>query len=60
MFTIQTLIAIAVAVGVAVAWTIALVVAGTVGQRDQARAARAPRNVTTPGQADDTQELVLR
>ena len=60
MFTTQTLIAIAVAVGVAVAWTIALVVAGTISQRDQARAAKAPRNVTIPAQADDARELVLR
>ena len=60
MFTIQTLIAIAVAVGVAVAWTIALVVAGTIWQRNQARAASAPRDATIPAQADDAQELVLR
>ena len=60
MFTIQTLIAIAVAVGVAVARTIALVVAGTICQRDQARAAKAPRDVTIPAQADDAQELVRR
>jgi hypothetical protein len=60
MLTIQTLIAIAVAVGVAVASTIALVVAGTLWQRDQARAAKAPRDVTIPAQADDAQELILR
>ena len=60
MFTIQTLIAIAVAVGVAVAWTIALVVAGTVWQRDQARAARAARDITIPAHAGDAKELVLR
>jgi uncharacterized membrane protein YciS (DUF1049 family) len=60
MFTIQTLIAIAVVVGIAVAWTLALVVAGTIWQRDQARAAKAPREVTIPAQADDAQELVLR
>jgi uncharacterized membrane protein YciS (DUF1049 family) len=60
MFTIQTLIAIAVVVGIAVAWTLALVVAGTIWQRDQARAAKAPRDVTIPAQADDAQELVLR
>jgi len=59
MFTIQTLIAIAVAVGVAVAWTTALVVAGTIWQRNQARAANAPRNVRIPAPADDAQELVL-
>ena len=60
MFTAQTLIAIAVAVGVAVAWTIALVIAGTIWQRDQARAAKAARDVTIPARADDTRELVLR
>jgi len=60
MFTIQTLIAIAVVVGVAVAWTIALVVASTIWQRGQSSAAQAPRNVTIPPQADDAKELVLR
>ena len=59
MFTIQTLIAIAVALGVAIAWTIALVVAGTIWQRDQARAAKAPRDVMIPAQADEARELVL-
>lgn len=59
MFTIQTLIAIAVAVGVAIAWTIAIVVAGTIWQRDQARGAKARRDVTIPAQADDARELVL-
>jgi uncharacterized membrane protein YciS (DUF1049 family) len=59
MFTIQTLIAIAVVVGIAVAWTLAFVVAGTIWQRDQARAAKAPREVTIPAQADDAPELVL-
>jgi hypothetical protein len=60
MFTIQTLIAIAVVVGVAVAWTIALAVAGTISQRDHSSAAKATRDVTIPAQADDAQELVLR
>jgi uncharacterized membrane protein YciS (DUF1049 family) len=60
MFTTQTLVAVAVAVGVAVAWTIALMVAGTVWQRGQARAARAPRDITIPVHADDARELVLR
>jgi putative effector of murein hydrolase len=60
MFTIQTLIALAVVVGVAVAVTIAFVVASTVWQRHQAHAAKAPRNVTIPAQADDARELVLR
>jgi hypothetical protein len=60
MFTIQTLIAIAVVVGVAAAWTIAVVVAGTVWQRGHAGAAKSPRDVTIPSQADDAKELVLR
>jgi hypothetical protein len=46
MFTIQTLIAIAVA--------------GTIWQRNQARAAKARRDVTIPTQADDARDLVLR
>ncbi|HTX82381.1 MAG TPA: hypothetical protein VME44_09400 [Streptosporangiaceae bacterium] len=60
MFTIQTLIAIAVVVGVAVAWTIALVVAGTISQRGQSCAAKPVRDVTIPARADDAKELVLR
>jgi hypothetical protein len=59
MFTIQTLIAIAVVVGVAVAWTIALVAASTIWRRGQAGAAKAPRDVTMPAQANDARELVL-
>jgi hypothetical protein len=60
MLTVQTLIAIAVAVGVAVAVAIALAVAGTIWRRDQARATKAPRDVTIPAQADDAQDLVVR
>ena len=47
-------------VGVAVAWTMALVAAGTIWQRDQARAAKASRDMTIPPQADKAPELVLR
>jgi hypothetical protein len=62
MFTIQTLIAIAAAVGVAVTWAIAMMIAGATWQRE-ARAANAARHVTTPAhhpaQTDRTRELVL-
>jgi hypothetical protein len=57
MFTIQTLIALAVTVGVAVAWTIAIMFASASWQRDKARAAA--RHVTIPVQTDDARELVL-
>ena len=60
MLTVQTLIAIAVVVGVAVAWTAAIVVSGTIWQRGQARVAMDPRDVTIPAQADHARELVLR
>jgi hypothetical protein len=60
MFTIQTLIAIAVVVGVAATWTIAAVAASTIWQHHQARATKAVRDVTIPAQADDARELVLR
>jgi len=64
MFSIQILIAFAVTVGVAVAWTVAITVAGALWQRDHARAAKALHQVTSPfqgtTQADDTRELVLR
>jgi len=60
MSTIQTLIAIAVVVGVAATWTIAAVVAGTIWQHHQARATKALREVTMPAQVDDARELVLR
>jgi hypothetical protein len=64
MFTIQILIALAVAVGVGAAWTIAFTAAGAIWRRDQAHAAKAPRPATIPEQhpanADDARELVLR
>jgi hypothetical protein len=64
MFSIQILIAIAVTVGVAIAWTVAIMVAGAAWQRDQARALRALHPATSPSQdttqTDDTRELVLR
>jgi uncharacterized membrane protein YciS (DUF1049 family) len=62
MFTIQALIAIAAAVGVAVAWATAMMIAGAMWQRE-ARAANAARQFTTadqhPAQTDRTRELVL-
>jgi|HubBroStandDraft_6_1064221.scaffolds.fasta_scaffold2816628_1 uncharacterized membrane protein YciS (DUF1049 family) len=62
MFTIQTLIAIAAAIGVAVAWATAMMIAGAMWQR-KARAANAARHVTTadqhPAQTDRTREPVL-
>jgi UPF0716 family protein affecting phage T7 exclusion len=64
MFSIQILIAVAVTVGVALAVTLAFTVAGVLFRRDQARAARAMRPVTTPAgrttEPDDARELVLR
>jgi hypothetical protein len=36
------------------------VAAGAIWQREQARAAKAPRDLTIPARADDAQELVLR
>jgi hypothetical protein len=59
MFTIQTLIAVGVVVGVAVAWTLAFVVASAIWKRDEvAREARILSQPAAP--AEDTRELVLR
>jgi uncharacterized membrane protein YciS (DUF1049 family) len=64
MFTIQTLIAVGVAVGVAVVWTMAITVAGAIWQRREIREFLASHQVTIPSedsaQADDARELVLR
>jgi hypothetical protein len=60
MFSTQILIAFAVVVFVAVAWTTALTIAGAVWRRDQARGAKALHPVTSPSDSDDTRELVLR
>jgi hypothetical protein len=64
MFAIQSLIAVAVAVGVAVVWTMAFTVAGAIWQRHEIREFLASHPVTTPSQdstqADDARELVLR
>ena len=64
MFAIQSLIAVAVAVGVAVVWTMAFTVAGAIWQRREIREFMASHAVTIPSHdsapADDARELVLR
>ena len=64
MFAIQSLIAVAVTVGVAVVWTMAFTVAGAIWQRREIREFLASHPVTIssqdPTQADDARELVLR
>jgi len=63
MFAIQSLIAVAVTVGVAVVWTMAFTVAGAIWQRREIREFLASHPVTIPQdstQADDARELVLR
>jgi hypothetical protein len=64
MFAIQSLIAVAVAVGVAVVWTMAFTVAGAIWQRREIREFMASHAVVIPSHdstpADDARELVLR
>lgn len=64
MFAIQSLIAVAVTVGVAVVWTMAFTVAGAIWQRREIREFLASHPVTIASQdstqADDARELVLR
>jgi hypothetical protein len=64
MLLIQSLIAVAVTVGVAVVWTMAFTVAGVIWQRQEIREFMASHPVTIPSQdstqADDARELVLR
>jgi hypothetical protein len=64
MFAIQSLIAVAVTVGVAVVWTMAFTAAGAIWQRREIREFLASHPVTIPSQdstqADDARELVLR
>jgi hypothetical protein len=64
MFAVQSLIAVAVTVGVAVVWTMAFTVAGAIWQRREIREFLASHPVTIPSQdstqADDARELVLR
>jgi hypothetical protein len=60
----QSLIAVAVAVGVAVVWTMAITVAGAIWQRHEIREFLASHMVTIPAQdsthADDAREFVPR
>ena len=60
----DALYALAVVVGVAVTWTLALVAAGTVFARDKAPAAKTASTSTAPAlqptTTDDARELVLR
>ena len=60
----QSLIAVAVTVGVAVVWTLAFAVAGVIWQRQEIREFLASQPVTVPSkdstQAEEAPELVLR
>ena len=64
MLLIQSLIAVAATVGIAVVWTAALTVAGLIWQCHEIREFLASHPVTIPSQdpaqADDARELVLR
>ena len=61
---IQSLFAVAVTVGLAVAWTMAFAVAGALWQRHEIREFMASHPVTIRSQdstqSDDARELVLR
>ena len=62
MLAIQSLIAVTVAIGVAVVWTMAFSVAGAIWQRREMRKFLASLAVTTPSQDStqaDERELVL-
>ena len=60
----QSLFAVAVTIGIAVIWTMAIAVAGVIWQRQEIREFLASHSVAIPSQdstqADDTRELVLR
>jgi hypothetical protein len=64
LFSTQSLIALAVTVGVAVIWTMAFAVAGAIWQRREIREFLESHPVTIHSQdttqADDARELVLR
>jgi hypothetical protein len=64
MFAIQSLIAAAVTVGVAVVWTMAFTVAAAIWQRREIREFLSSHPVAVPSQdsteAHDARELVLR
>jgi hypothetical protein len=64
LLSIQSLIAVAVTLGIAVVLTMAMTVAGAVWQRHEIREFMASHPATIPSldstQADDARELVLR
>jgi hypothetical protein len=64
LFSIQSLIAVVVTLGLAVLWTTAIEIVGVYWQRREIREFLASHPVTIPSQestrADDVQELVLR
>ena len=64
LFSIQTLIAVAVTLGVAVVWTMAIAVTGAIWQRHEIREFMAshPLTITSKdsAEADDARELALR
>jgi hypothetical protein len=63
LFSSQSLIAVAVTVGIAVVWTMAITVVGVIWQRQEVREFMASEPVTIPSQdstqTDDARELVL-
>jgi hypothetical protein len=64
LFSIQTLIAVAVTLGVAIVWTMAIAVTGAIWQRHEIREFMAshPLTITSKdsAEADDARELALR
>jgi len=64
LFSIQTLIAVAVTLGVASVWTMAIAVTGAIWQRHEIREFMAshPLTITSKDstEADDARELALR
>jgi hypothetical protein len=64
LFSFQSLIAVAVTLGVAIVWTMTVTVASAIWQRHEIREFLASHPVTIPSHesspADDARELVLR
>jgi len=64
LFSSQSLIAVAVTVGIAVVWTMAITVVGVIWQRQEVREFMAshPLTITSKDstEADDARELALR
>jgi hypothetical protein len=64
VFSVQSLIAVGVTVGIAVVWTMSAAVAGAIWQRHEIREFMASHPVTVPSQdstrSDDARELVPR